>query len=159
MYTPPKYFRPLTVLIPNCIYMCDIIHPLVRYHGRSRRSPAPTSRPLGGLSSPLGGPLVGPSVRAVRAAVRTLEPRASLFPSVVRDCYHPIYMVLYVQYRSNCPTGTKPNLLASYIQYKYISQKMYIPQPCVDIMSVCPQSLSSMSFCPQSLDICPQCII
>ena len=39
----PKYFRPLTVLIPNCIYMCDIIHPLVRYHGRSRRSPAPPS--------------------------------------------------------------------------------------------------------------------
>ena len=45
-----KFLRPLTVLIPNCIYRCDIIHPLVRYHGRSRRSPAPPSGPLGGPS-------------------------------------------------------------------------------------------------------------
>ena len=32
--------RPLTVLIPNCIYRCDcdIVHPLVRYHGQCRRS-------------------------------------------------------------------------------------------------------------------------
>jgi len=117
----PNYFRPLTVLISNFIYRCDIIHPLVRYHGRSRRSPAPPpgplggpsgplvgpSGPLGGPSGPLGrlsGPLGGSSVRAVRragrpsgrAAVRTLKPRASLLPSVVRDCYHPIYMVLWL---------------------------------------------------------------
>ena len=60
----PKYFKPLTVLIPNYKYRCDIIHPLVRYHGRSRRSPAPPSRPLGGPSGSLGGPsgpLGGPS--------------------------------------------------------------------------------------------------
>ena len=59
-----KFLRPLTVLIPNCIYRCDIIHPLVRYHGRSRRSPAPLFGPLGGPSGPLGcpsGPLGGPS--------------------------------------------------------------------------------------------------
>ena len=30
-----KFFAPLTVLIPNCIYRCDIIHRLVRYHGRA----------------------------------------------------------------------------------------------------------------------------
>ena len=34
----PKYFRPLTVLIPNYKYRCDIIHPLVRYHGRAVRA-------------------------------------------------------------------------------------------------------------------------
>ena len=39
-----------TVLIPNYKYRCDIIHPLVRYHGRSRRSPVsdwrvPDTRP------------------------------------------------------------------------------------------------------------------
>ena len=53
-----------TVLIPNYKYRCDIIHPLVRYHGRSRRSPVPLSGPLGGPSGPLGGPsgpLDGPS--------------------------------------------------------------------------------------------------
>ena len=43
-----KFFAPLTVLIPNCIYRCDIIYPLVRYHGRSWRSPGPPSGPLGG---------------------------------------------------------------------------------------------------------------
>ena len=71
-----KFLRPLTVLIPNCIYRCDIIHPLVRYHGRSRRSPAPPSGPLGGPSGPLGrpaGPLGGPSGRPnTRAACDTL---------------------------------------------------------------------------------------
>ena len=59
-----KFLRPLTVLIPNYKYRCDIIHPLVRYHGRSRRSPAPPSGPLGGSSGLLGGPsgpLGGPS--------------------------------------------------------------------------------------------------
>ena len=45
-----------TVLIPNYKYRCDIIHPLVRYHGRSRRSPVPLFGPLGGPSGPLGGP-------------------------------------------------------------------------------------------------------
>ena len=30
-----KFLQPLTVLIQNC----DIIHPLVRHHGPSRRSP------------------------------------------------------------------------------------------------------------------------
>ena len=45
-----------TVLIPNYKYRCDIIHPLVRYHGRSRRSPAPPSGPLDWLSGPLDGP-------------------------------------------------------------------------------------------------------
>ena len=82
----------------NCIYRCDIIHPLVRYHGRSRRSPAPPSGPLGGPSGPLGepsgplggpsGPLGGPSGPVVRPAVRTLEPRAPLFPSSVFMHFH-----------------------------------------------------------------------
>ena len=37
------FLRPLTVLIPKSIYRCNIIHPLVRNHGRSRQSPAPYS--------------------------------------------------------------------------------------------------------------------
>ena len=75
-------FQTFNCIDPKLHIWCDIIYPLVRYHGRSRRSPAPLSGPLGGPSWPLGGssrPLGGPAsavrwaVRAVRRAVRAVR--------------------------------------------------------------------------------------
>ena len=125
------FLRPLTVLIPNCIYRCDIIHPLVRYHGRSRRSPAPPSGPLGGPTGPLvgpTGPLVGPSRPLVGPSgplggpsgplggssgplggpagpLGRLSIRPAEHSSRVRhsspDCNHPIYMGLHAFRRAH----------------------------------------------------------
>ena len=72
-------------------------------------------------------------------------------------------MVLYVQYRSNCPTGTKPNLLASYIQPTFSQldgdppSHMPTPVPSSSPSPTTSPSTSTVTLSQSSPPVTPPC--
>ena len=74
-----------------------------------------------------------------------------------------MYMVLYVQYRSNCPTGTKPNLLASYIQPTFSQldgdppSHMPTPEPSSSPSPTTSPSTSTVTLSQSSPPVTPPC--